>query len=533
MTRSVIALLLAGSAWAIAAPVAARDEPDLSQFRTTATAIRAASELTAQVRALPGYLGVMADGGGRSGVKVLEIEPGSPAEKAGMLAGDQITAVAAVGIRTEADFAEAVLALRPGVTAAVTIRRKGRTLKMQATPIATSRPMTPPTNRRVRSAGDVRPPPPTMRPDVAPARNVFAKPVYALAAIPVEFADVRMNPAIPGEAWSEALFSKGTYAGKSNPTGQAVHGSMNDYYQEVSCGALSVQGKVFAPVALTQPRASYGQGTGARAKTPFLTEALDALTKREGQAALDEFDGIMFIYAGSRPATTRGGLFWPHRSSVTYAGKRRPYFIVPEGGQRMSNISVMVHEFGHMLGLPDLYARPENPGSEGAGMWCAMSQQAGDGRPQHMSAWCKERMGWLKPVVLDPAVPQKLLLSPIAGSATECYKVMVRPDGSEYFLLENRKKTGFDAVLPAEGLLIWRVVGSRPFLEESHGIEGPAGPTTLVPSVPYPSAANAALTPHTLPSSRSLLGGGKDVHISNIRRLEDGRVTFYIGHRFR
>ena len=36
---------------------------------------------------------------------------------------------------------------------------------------------------------------------------------------------------------------------------------------------------------------------------------------------------------------------------------------------------MICHEFGHMLGLPDLYARPENPGSTGLGNWCVMSNQ--------------------------------------------------------------------------------------------------------------------------------------------------------------
>ncbi|MEZ0263624.1 MAG: immune inhibitor A domain-containing protein, partial [Phycisphaerae bacterium] len=212
--------------------------------------------------------------------------------------------------------------------------------------------------------------------------------------------------------------------------------------------------------------------------------------------------------------------------------KRWPFFICPEGGNRQANISTYAHEFGHMLGLSDLYARPENPGSEGLGNWCLMSNQIGGGRPQHMSAWCKERLGWLRPVTIDPTVKQKLVLSPVEGSVDQCFKVLVRRDGSEYLLLENRRKTGFDAGLPAEGLLIWRVVRGRPMLEESHGVDGPAGPRSFASMVPYPSAANRAFTPYTTPNSKSQLGGGLSVFVTNITRLADGRITFQVGYEF-
>src|SRR5439155_7125683 len=142
---------------------------------------------------------------------------------------------------------------------------------------------------------------------------------------------------------------------------------------------------------------------------------------------------VFFMHAGGRVQTVRGGLYWPHRSSFSHEGKRWPYFICPEGGAgQMANISVICHEFGHMLGLPDLYARPENPGSEGAGVWCAMSNQSPNGRPQHFCAWAKEQLGWLKPAVIDPTVPQKLILSPVENSPKECFKVLVRRDGSQY-----------------------------------------------------------------------------------------------------
>jgi hypothetical protein len=161
-----------------------------------------------------------------------------------------------------------------------------------------------------------------------------------------------------------------------------------------------------------------------------------------------------------------------------------------------------------------------------------MSNQVGNGRPQHFCAWSKEQLGWLRPAVINPTVKQKLILRPVEDSPKECIKVLVRADGTEYFLLENRRKKGFDQSLPAEGLLIWRVVNNRPILEESHGIEGPAGPRMFLKAVPYPSSANSAFTPYTTPSSRSQLGGGWPVHITNIRALPDGRVTFHVGYEY-
>jgi hypothetical protein len=81
-------------------------------------------------------------------------------------------------------------------------------------------------------------------------------------------------------------------------------------------------------------------------------------------------------------------------------------------------------------------------------------------------------------------------------------------------------------------LLIWRVVANRPILEESHGIEGPAGPRVFLNSVPWPTRYNESFTPYTTPSSRSQMGGGSAVFVTNIRQLTDGRVTFEIGYEY-
>ncbi|MFM7151937.1 MAG: hypothetical protein ACKO23_19085, partial [Gemmataceae bacterium] len=133
---------------------------------------------------------------------------------------------------------------------------------------------------------------------------------------------------------------------------------------------------------------------------------------------------------------------------------------------------------------------------------------------------------------IDPRVQQKILLAPINGSTTECIKIPLRTDGSEYLLLENRRRMGFDRDLPAEGLLIWRVVDGRPILEESHGVPGPSGPTVFLGSIPYPSGSNNAFTPHTTPSSKPRKEGGWPVHINKIQKLPDGRIAFQIGFEY-
>jgi M6 family metalloprotease-like protein len=520
--RPLLSLALAlavGAALPAAAPPVG---PDLSEYRTVETAITTRISMAAPpTGAQPAYLGIHVRPGAGGELVVEQVEGGSPAAKAGLQPGDVVVAVAGRKVAQAEELRTALQAKAPGDTVPLAVRRKGRSLEVRPTLAATSRPLPLVSGKgRGRPGGwDTR------------AGSYFTNNVYNLAVVCIEYPDVKHNPKVSRQAWEEALFSRNRYTKKS-VTGEPVFGSLHDYYQEQSHGHLRVQGKVFDYVQVSKKRGEYAEGTGPRTRSALLTEALDKLLARDGAEALKGFDGLFFLYAGASYRTNRGGLYWPHKANVTHKGKRWPYFICPEGGPRMANISVICHEFGHLLGLPDLYARPESPGSEGVGVWCAMSNQAGNGRPQHFCAWSKDKLGWLKPAVLDPTVKQKLILAPVEDSPKQCFKVLIRPDGSEYLLLENRRKKGFDASLPAEGLLIWRVVNNRPILEEAHGVLGPAGPRVHLHAVPYPSEANTAFTPYTTPSSRSQLGGGLPVHITNIRRLPDGRITFHLGYEY-
>lgn len=527
MTRLLLRLLPLAFLAALPAFLQGAGPPrdELPGFRTVSTALttRIVKSAPTGITSQPGYLGLQLAEGKNL---VAEVEADSAAARAGLRPGDVLSRLAGVAVSGPDDLRRLLARQAAGSTIDLVVTREGREVVTKADLAGPSHPLPAEdgTKREGKGKGkgwDAR--------GGGMGMKSWSKPVYRLAVVLIDYPDSKNNPAITPKHWEDSLFSKGTYLTK-NATGQKVHGSMNDHFLEQSYGTFRIEGKAFPHVQVSKNRAEYGkQGASRQA---LLTEALDLLLARDGKDALDGYDGLFFMYSGGRMRVARGSLYWPHRSSVRHQGKSWPYFICPEGGDTMYNISVLSHEFGHMIGLPDLYARPENPGSEGLAQWCLMSNQTPNGRPQHMSAWCKERLGWITPTVIDPAVPQKLVLSPIYKSPRECYKVLAKPDGSEYFLLENRGGVGFDASLPGSGLLIWRVVGGRPLLEESHGIAGPRGPGSFQSQVPYPSKSNDAYTPFTIPSSRSQLGGGTPVHITNIRRLPDGRVTFYVGYEY-
>jgi immune inhibitor A len=523
MTR--FRLVALGVLFAFVLTTTAQSAPDVAPFPTpggykTVKTARTVKDTAAPPAATAaGYLGVVI--GERNGKPVIDaVAPNSPADEAGLKEGDPILKIGDDGATTAAFVRDVLRGKLAGDTVALTVSRGGSPKTLSAKLRATSSPMKLEEGGMGFGWNDRLP-------------RAWRKPTYNLAIIGVEYPDVKHNPKIANKDWEDSMFSIGSYTGKS-ATGQTVYGSMNDYYRELSYGTFKVEGKFVGWHEVSKKRTDYssGSGTSNAEKRALLTEALDVYTKSAGKDALKAFDGVFFLYAGSRVQTTRGGLYWPHRASVSYGGSNIPYFIVQEGGNTMNDISVFCHEFGHMLGLPDLYARPEQPGSEGVGQWCAMSNQIGGGRPQHFSAWSKEVLGWVKPTVIDPSVRQKLILSPIEDDPTQCFKIKVRADGSEYFLLEVRKKQGWDERLPGEGLLIWRVVNNKPILEESHGIEGARGPNVHLGSVPFPSGANNSFTPYTTPSSKSQLGGGVPVHITNITRLPDGRVTFHVGYDY-
>ena len=114
-----------------------------------------------------------------------------------------------------------------------------------------------------------------------------------------------------------------------------------------------------------------------------------------------------------------------------------------------------------LFGFPDLYDTDNT--SEGIGNWCLMgggSWNGGGDIPAHPSAWCKVNQGWVS--VTNVTAGGSVTLPDVKTSRNVQRLWKDGGSGSEYFLIENRQRTGYDARLPGDGLLVWHVDENQP-----------------------------------------------------------------------
>ena len=272
-----------------------------------------------------------------------------------------------------------------------------------------------------------------------------------------------------------------------NP-GIAPTGSVRDYFTETSYGTMTLQSTVLAWVTLPQNEAYYADGKdGTDGVYPKNAQGMvrDALNLADGLVDFGDFDqdndgyvdclSIIHSGYGAETGGGNGNWIWSHRWSLFSlpggqwtsgdnngtgtAVKVYDYHTEPAlwgtSGTGITRIGVICHETGHFFGLPDLY--DSDSSSSGIGAWCLMANSWGfDGtqlRPPHLSAWCKEQLGWLTPTVITAGTQtaQRVETSPSAFKITSGF-----PAG-EYLLVENRQAFGFEPNLPGGGLAIWHI----------------------------------------------------------------------------
>ncbi|WP_448383405.1 M6 family metalloprotease domain-containing protein [Desulfosoma sp.] len=277
--------------------------------------------------------------------------------------------------------------------------------------------------------------------------------------------------------------------------------SVKDYYQEVSYGVFSVSpgpSGVAGWYKASNTHDYYGQNNSSgEDKWPgdLVYEAVAAADAAGFNFAPYDQDGdcyvdvVGIIHQGTgEEASGKSTDIWSHRWNLKSAYKYgyshyseyttndrcatggyvkvNDYTIQPEiYGFTISTIGVFAHEYGHALGLPDLYDRDYS--SYGVGKWSLMalgswnySTVPGD-RPAHLDAWSKYKLGWVRPTQVTGTLANEFINQ--VETYPDVYKLLGgTPDSGEYFLVENRQKTGFDLGLPGAGLLIWHIDAAVP-----------------------------------------------------------------------
>ncbi|HNW93933.1 MAG TPA: M6 family metalloprotease domain-containing protein, partial [bacterium] len=174
-------------------------------------------------------------------------------------------------------------------------------------------------------------------------------------------------------------------------------------------------------------------------------------------------DGVAIVFAGDADGSL--DKFWPHawalneHEYMTGDGvKVNSYYISRElEPSNTAEIGVHCHEYGHVLGLPDLYDYTYTSYGVGNYDLMAMGNYLGavpSRQPAQLSAWSKKQLGWLSPTTATFGMQT---LAQVENTAAALQVPLTLNNTTEYFLIENRQKTGFDALLPGTGLLIYHV----------------------------------------------------------------------------
>ena len=257
-------------------------------------------------------------------------------------------------------------------------------------------------------------------------------------------------------------------------------GSMADYFKAQSGGQFELDFDIVGPVTVSKSASYYGSNNSsgddkypAKMVKEAVTLAKEVITDWtpydwDGDHYVDQ---VYVVYAGQGEADSDDeDAIWPHTwdlfsagAGVVTVGKNlmvNTYACGSElnGSMIIEGIGTMCHEFSHCLGYPDFYDT-DYSGGWGMDMWDLMDQGSYNGngyQPAGYTSYERWLAGWSTPIELnDEDVNVTDMKSLQEGGE---YYVIYNPNNrNEYYLLENRQFTGWDAGLPGSGLLILHV----------------------------------------------------------------------------
>lgn len=282
------------------------------------------------------------------------------------------------------------------------------------------------------------------------------------------------------------MINKEGYTGYKNVSGRTENftGSVRDYFSDNSDGQFQPEFDVFGPYKINysqyDARGSNNANALLNAAVRVADDEIDFSNyDRDGDGVVDM---IYFIFAGNG-ANYSGNdsrLWWPHRSVVVssdyrsylekdgvvlwdYASSVELYgYTGYPSSVTIDGIGTICHEFSHVLGLPDFYDADYEQGggqSNDPGEWSVMAGGSynNNGRtPVGYGLFERYAVGFATPEVINAT--GSYTLDKLAATNSG-YRINSN-DKSEFFILENRQQSGWDAYLPGHGMLVFRVDSS-------------------------------------------------------------------------
>jgi len=277
--------------------------------------------------------------------------------------------------------------------------------------------------------------------------------------IPVEFPD------LPGEG---------------NPVDYStIAERLREYWSEVSYGLLEINIEIHNNwITLDKEYSYYGRDyLGSEPhQCDFLYNVVQAA---DPEINYREYDFYIIMHSGHDQASSHNSVdMW---SKVLYCGpietdeKTLDNFVAIVSYD--DPLGVWAHEFGHLLGLPDLYnVEKKNEPDDYVGFWDLMADGSWNGPPSEpgkypaeLTSWCRIKLGWLgeedvKEVEYgDSGIFTLNTLEDMQGLRA----IKIKVDELHYHLIEAREKTGYDSYLPGQGVLILWIDETR---SSGHGI---------------------------------------------------------------
>lgn len=291
----------------------------------------------------------------------------------------------------------------------------------------------------------------------------------------VNFSNLKWSFSDNPQAEMKAMLNEPGYSGNY------CTGSAADFFRASSNGVYQPIFDVYGPVDLNKPYSYYGRNTNGQDTAPWemVADACQALDDEVDFSIYDTngdgyVDNVYVFYAGYGANEGAGDDFiWPHAFNLRYAmtppvldGVTIDHYAcsneltlrtINGDPKTHSGIGTFCHEFGHVLGLPDVYAT-NYTGAFTPGAYCVMdhgSYNNNSRTPPLYSIYEKYALEWEKPIDITNGADINMQPTVDGGYA---YRVTIDPSRpTEYYLFENRQQHGWDTFIPGHGMMVWHV----------------------------------------------------------------------------